>query len=326
MVIVRTPLRASFFGGGARPPADYLRSGRGAVIGGAIDKFVYVAINRFYSSLFDYKLRLAYRISECVESVEDLEHRPAKAVLSRFGLERDVEITVCSDLPAFSGLGSSSAFTVCMTHAVASFVGQPVNPEFLASTAIDLEQNSLGEAVGEQDQTFAAYGGLNYIEFLPCAPPKVTPLPVSHDDIASLESGMLLVFTGMKRKAQMVEQRKLGNMEKVRYLLDQMLDDVDKGLRLFSGALDLEAIGRLIHSSWLKKKGLDSGVSSPEIDLLYQLGISAGAFGGKVLGAGGGGFVLFIVDPSRMSRLRDALREYFLIDLRFSLNGSTKIL
>jgi D-glycero-alpha-D-manno-heptose-7-phosphate kinase len=326
MVITRTPLRASFFGGGTDLPGYFVGAGRGAVIGGAIDKYIYVAINRFFSELFDYNLRLAYRISECVQSVEDLQHKPAREILKYFGLVRDVEITVSSDLPAFSGLGSSSAFTVSMIHSVSSFLGIRTDPVTLATTAIDVEQNRLQESVGGQDQTFAAYGGLNLIEFFPNMPPKVTPLQLSASDIALLESSMVLVFTGVKRRANNVEKIKLARMDDIRHLFDQMLVDVDKGLRLFSQPLDLEALGRLLHDSWAKKRALDASVSSPEIDQLYETGIRCGAFGGKVLGAGGGGFVLFLADPKVVPRIRDNLREYLSIDFRFSMMGSTQIL
>jgi D-glycero-alpha-D-manno-heptose-7-phosphate kinase len=321
LIISKTPLRISFFGGGTDLP-EYFNENRGAVLGSAIDKFVYVSINRFYSALFDYRIRLAYRISECVTDVSDIQHKPAREILSDVGITRDVEIAITADLPAFSGLGSSSSFSVGLIHAAQAFVGSICEPSQLATAAIRIERDVLMEKVGCQDQTFAAFGGFNLIEFLPGKAPIVTPVHLQPSTASEIARGVMLFYTGVRRKAQDIEGRKIASMAEIRSTLDRMLLDVDQGIKLLTVSQDIEAFGRLLGENWHHKRTLDPSVSSPEIDQLYNLGIKSGAFGGKLLGAGGGGFMLFVCDPSKQFAIRHALKDFVEIPVQLFAEGS----
>jgi len=321
MIISKTPLRISFFGGGTDLP-DFFKSGRGAVLGSAIDKYIYVAINRFYGRLFDYRLRLAYRLTECVNHASQLQHRPASVILSEVGLEQDVEITLNADLPAFSGLGSSSSFTVGLYNAALSFKGLNISPGELTRLSIHTERTLLHESVGCQDQTFASYGGLRVIEFFPHREPVVSTLSISQAIFDELNESVLLFFTGIKRRAQDLESKKISNIEVLRPTFNRMLADVDSAVDLLQSKGDVEAFGRLLRQSWELKRSLDPDVSSPTIDFMYQEGIRAGAFGGKLLGAGGGGFMMFICPLVSHSKLRLALADFIEIPVRLGAEGS----
>ena len=324
MIISKTPLRVSFFGGGTDIP-EYFRGGRGAVVGSAIDKYIYISINRFFSKLFDYRLRLAYRLTECVDHVYELQHKPAAAILASVGLTQDVEIGINADLPAFSGLGSSSSFTVGLINAASTFNGCSLKPEELASLAIQMERDTLHEAVGYQDQTFAAYGGLRIIEFFPERDPVVTALRLNALALKELSQSVVLFFTGIKRKAQDIESKKIKNIDRLTMTLDKMLRDVDTAVEIIEKSGDVEAFGRLLRRSWHLKRSLDDGVSNAQIDSMYQRGLAAGAYGGKLLGAGGGGFMLFICPLEFQENLRFELSEFTEIPVQLCAAGSSII-
>lgn len=319
MIISKTPLRISFFGGGTDFPEFFHEHG-GAVLGTAIDKNIYHSVTRFPSELFDYSIRLAYRRTECVRTLDEIEHAPFREVLRHFGIERDVEIALAADLPSLSGLGSSSSFTVGLINALSAFSGKFMPKDVLARKAIHMERDVLRETVGWQDQIFAAYGGLNLIEFERGGTFNVHRIALSKERQRELEDSILLFYTGITRRASEVETNKLRNLARIRENLLRMYRLVEQAHGILTGNGPLSEFGRLLHSSWMEKRALDPGVSSTEIDRLYQLGIDAGALGGKLLGAGGGGFIAFFVPKERQAAVREALAGHF--EISFSMNAA----
>lgn len=322
MIIAKTPLRISFFGGGTDFPEFFTQHG-GAVLGTAIDKHIYHSVTAFPSKLFDYSIRLAYRQVECVRTLEEIEHRPFKEILRYFGIELDVEIALAADLPSFSGLGSSSSFTVGLANALSAYTGKFMPRHELARLAIYIERDVLQETVGWQDQIFAAYGGLNLVEFERDGTFNVHRITMPKDRQVELEQSILLFFTGITRRAGDVEKNKLRNLNLIRENLLRMHRMVEKAHGLLTGGAPLSEFGRLLDTTWQEKRLLDPSVSSPEIDGMYELAINAGALGGKLLGAGGGGFMAFFVPPERHDSVREALRNYFEISFAINAPGSS---
>ena len=322
MIITRTPLRVSFFGGGTDFP-DFFSIHGGAVLGTAIDKYIYHTVSHLPSWLFDHKIRFAYRKVEHARSLDDVEHRPFREILRYCGVLQDVEVNLASDLPSFSGLGSSSSFTVGLIKGLNAFQGRHIGQEQLARAAIEVERNVLGEAVGLQDQIFAAYGGLNIVQFRGHAEFTVERVPLSEDRMWELDQSLLVFFTGITRRAQDVERAKLANLHRIQNNLKNMLLLVDKAYDALTGNGSLAAFGRLLHETWIEKRRLDTAVSAPEIDRLYEAGIAAGALGGKLLGAGGGGFMLFFVPIEKQAAVRRALHGYHEVPFSINAPGST---
>jgi D-glycero-alpha-D-manno-heptose-7-phosphate kinase len=319
MIICRTPFRISFFGGGTDFP-EFFSKGRGAVLGTAIDKYVYHSVLPFPSALFDYAVRLSYSQVEHVQTLEDVQHRPFREALRSCGIEKDIEISLSADLPSFSGLGSSSSFIVGLLNALTVFRGECLAPEALAHRAIDLERNVLGECVGYQDQVFAAYGGLNLIEFTGEDEFRVERLSLSAGRLGALESSSLLFFTGLRRSAAEVEQQKLNRLGEITDTLKRMLLLVEKAHDLLTGNRPLAEFGSLLDSTWQEKRTLAPGVSSARIDRMYSLAREGGALGGKLLGAGAGGFMLFFVPEERQASVRTKLAEF--PEIAFSMNAA----
>lgn len=322
MIITRTPLRVSFFGGGTDFP-DFFGKHGGAVLGTAIDKYIYHTVSHLPSWLFDHKIRFAYRKVEHVKSLDEIEHRPFREILRHCGVVKDVEVNLASDLPSFSGLGSSSSFTVGMIKGLSAFQGRHIGQDELARAAIHVERNVLKEAVGMQDQIFAAYGGLNVIRFRGDGDFVVERVPIGETRMRELGDSLLLYFTGITRRAQEVEANKLANLGRIEDNLKKMLLLVDRAYDALTGNKGLADFGRLLNETWIEKKKLDPSVSAPEIDRLYDAGMSAGALGGKLLGAGGGGFMLFFVPGERQAAVRAALRDYHEVPFAINAPGST---
>jgi D-glycero-alpha-D-manno-heptose-7-phosphate kinase len=318
MIICQTPFRISFFGGGTDWPEFFLQHG-GAVLGTTIDKYIYHAMTSFYSHLFDYSIRLAYRKVECIKSVDDIEHRPFREILKYFGITRDVEINLAADLPSFSGLGSSSSFTVGLINAICAFQGQFISKHDLAYTAIKIERELLGEAVGCQDQVFAAFGGLDVIEFNRPDDIVVNRVVMSQERRTELDESLLLYFTGITRSAQHIERQKIAGLAQSRDHLITILRQVERGHSLLTSKRPLSAFGELLDQAWEKKRELGTQVSNPEIDQMYQMARDAGAIGGKLLGAGGGGFLLLFVPPERQENFRSAFNY---CEVPFHINSS----
>lgn len=321
MIISRAPLRISFFGGGTDYPEYFLKEG-GAVLATAIDKYSYVTASPFQSHLFDYGLRVSYRKVELVKSVDEIEHNVYRECLRLCGLERDLELHNVADLPAFTGLGSSSAFTVSLLHALHSFKGEYRTPEQLAYEAIYVERHLLNDNVGCQDQTLAAFGGFNLIEFRSEDDILVHRVPLAPARRQEFEQHLFIIFTGITRKAADVVAKQLARVAENRETLRQMRAMVDEGWNILMSNTSLAEFGKLLDQAWQAKRSLDGGVSNDEIDRLYELGINVGAFGGKLLGAGGGGFLMFFAPPEVHTSLQHTFEAYHTLCVHTNSPGS----
>jgi D-glycero-alpha-D-manno-heptose-7-phosphate kinase len=326
IITSRTPLRVSLFGGGTDYPA-YFERHRGAVIGFTINKYIYISVLRL-GSYVDYRYRLSYSKVEMVDNAAQIQHPVVRALLHRYGCDDAMDFSIQSDLPASSGLGSSSAFTVGLIHLLSNLQGVPRTKLELAREAIDVEQNVLGENVGVQDQLHAAFGGLNRFDFRSGAPFTMRPIDISGAELRLLAEWMLLVFTGTKRRATEVVAEQVQNTasRKIDEDLSRLLDIVDAGQRILEqergGKLPVE-LGRLLHESWMVKRRLSAKVSSSEIDDLYDHCVRLGALGGKLCGAGGGGFLLMIVPPERRAAFCEAMQVRRCVDFEIDFAGST---
>ncbi|MFN5515547.1 MAG: GHMP kinase [Cyanobacteriota bacterium] len=321
MLISRAPVRISFFGGGTDYPEYFLKEG-GAVLATAIDKFSYITASPFLSHLFDYSVRVSYRKVELVKTPEEMEHRVFRECLKLCGLEKDIELHNVADLPAFTGLGSSSAFTVSLLQALHSFKGEFIRPLDLAYEAIYVERHLVQDKVGCQDQLMAALGGFNLVEFRTETDILVHRLPLSPQRLQEFEDHLFIVFTGIKRRAAQVVEKQLQRVGDNRDTLKTMRRMVDQGWDILTGAQNFSAFGELLHQAWLAKRSLDQGISNPEIDRLYDLGRSAGAWGGKLLGAGAGGFMLFFAPPEVHPQLRQTFAQHQVLTVKINAPGS----
>jgi D-glycero-alpha-D-manno-heptose-7-phosphate kinase len=321
MIITQTPLRISFLGGGTDYPEYFERYG-GAVLGTAVDKSAYFAMSHFHSQLFDYSIRLAYRKVECVGALDEIEHVPFRECLRWTGIESDIEINHAAELPAMTGLGSSSSFVVGLLNTIYAFQRRMVPPLDLAYQAIDLERGVLKESVGCQDQTFAAVGGFNLIEFRRMGDFVVHRIPLGPTRLAEFESHLICFFTGIKRRAEDLASRQVKRVGENRDRLARMRAMVDEGYAALVGSGNMAEFGRLLHQSWVMKRELDDGISNDAIDQHYEAGIEAGAIGGKLLGAGGGGFLLFFAPPETHDRIRKKLGDLLEVSFRLDAPGT----
>jgi D-glycero-alpha-D-manno-heptose-7-phosphate kinase len=320
MIISRTPFRISFFGGGTDYPDWYRRHG-GAVLATTINKYCYISC-RYLPPFFDHKFRVVYsRIEDC-RNIDEILHPPVREALRFLNFEQGVEIHHDGDLPARSGLGSSSSFTVGLLNALYALRGVMVDKSELARKAIHIEQERLNEAVGSQDQALAAYGGLNHIEFLQNGEINVMPLTLSPERIKELNAHLMLFFTGVSRTASAVVREYLPEVMTKETQLARMREMVDESLGLLRGRGDLASFGRLLHESWKLKRGLSPKISTSHVDAVYEAGLAAGAIGGKLIGAGGGGFVLLFVPPERQPAVAERLRDLVHVPIKFEFSGS----
>jgi D-glycero-alpha-D-manno-heptose-7-phosphate kinase len=320
-VMTRAPVRVSFFGGGTDYP-EYFRTQGGAVLATAIDKFSYVTASAFLSRLFDYKVRVSYRQVELVKNVGEIQHRVFRACLEFCGLEKDVELHNVADLPAFSGLGSSSAFTVALLQALHAFKGEAVKGIQLAYEAIHIERWVLKDNVGCQDQTTAAVGGFNLIEFRSEDDIAVHRVPVSPARIEELEAHLLVIFTQITRKASDVVANQLKRVGENYDTLKKMRHMVDRGWHILTGAGSLISFGELLNEAWQAKQSLAQDVSNDKINAMYRLARENGAVGGKLLGAGGGGFLLLFVPPENREQIRRVFSNDQEIEVRLNAPGA----
>jgi D-glycero-alpha-D-manno-heptose-7-phosphate kinase len=321
MKMTRAPLRVSFFGGGTDYP-EHFREHGGAVLGSAIDKFSYVTASPFPSRLFDYQIRVSYRKVELVKTVDEIQHAVYRECLKYCGLEKDVELHNVADLPSFTGLGSSSTFTVGLLHALHAFKGEDVQGIDLAYEAIHIEREVLKENVGCQDQTLAAVGGFNRIAFRREDDIDVQPVPITPERQAELESHFFIVFTGVTRRASEVAASQLDKVSANRDTLKAMEGMVDRAWDILTGTGPLSAFGELLHEAWAAKRSLCPKISSPQIDEMYERGRACGALGGKLLGAGGGGFLLLFAPPERRAALLETFEGYQEIRIHLNAPGS----
>jgi D-glycero-alpha-D-manno-heptose-7-phosphate kinase len=321
MIISRAPVRISFFGGGTDYPEYFCKEG-GAVLATAIDKFSYVTVSPFLSHLFDYSMRVSYSKVELAKNVSDIEHSVFRECLKLFRLEKDIEIHNVADLPAFTGLGSSSTFTVSLIHALHCFKGEFVRPIDLAYEAIHVERNLLKDNVGCQDQVTAALGGFNLIEFKTEEDIRVHRLPISQRRMTEFEQHLFVVFTGITRKAAKLVVKQLERISANTGTLKQMRGMVDQGWEILVGERPLSTFGSLLNQAWEAKRSLEGGISCTEIDKMYEMGRRAGAWGGKLLGAGGGGFILFFAPPESHANLKKTFADHQVLSVKINSPGS----
>ncbi len=321
MIISRTPFRISFFGGGTDYPQWYREHG-GSVISATINKYSFITA-RHLPPFFDYRYRIRYYETEETTTVEDIRHPSARECLKLFDYENGLEIVHHADLPARSGLGSSSTFTVGLLNALAGLENQMLSKKELALRAIHVEQDLIGEAVGSQDQMAAAFGGFNRIDFRDDHDITVTPILMSPERRQALEDHLMLVFTGFARCAPDIaaEQiNQMGNKQKEHAQIQALAEDA---FQLFGSEGDIVTdFGRLLHEQWMIKREITSRIANTFIDEIYETGRRAGAIGGKLLGAGGGGFMAFVAKPGDQPKVRQELEKFLHVPFRFENSGS----
>ena len=324
MIITSTPLRISFFGGGTDYPVWYREYG-GSVLSTTIDKRCYITCRRL-PPFFEYHTRLSYSKVENVRRNDEIEHPSVRACLQFMGVEEGLEIQHVADLPARSGLGTSSAFTVGLLLGLYALKNQMRDKHALAAEAIHVEQDLLREAVGAQDQVSAAYGGFNRINFDTDGSIEVRRTLTLPSRLAELEQHLALYFTGFSRFASEIAQEQLRMTPHKKQELNTMLQFVDEAEAIIVNPdRSLHEFGRLLHESWQIKRTLTQKISNASIDEIYEAGRSAGALGGKLLGAGGGGFMLFFVPPERREALRMRLKKLLCVPFSFSGKGSSVV-
>ncbi len=325
MIISRTPFRISFFGGGTDYPAWFRENG-GVVLATAIDKYCYISC-RHLPPFFEHKYRIVYSKIENVQNIADIKHPAVRAALDWLHCEDGLEIHHDGDLPARSGLGSSSAFTVGLINAIKALRGQYITDEQLARDAIHIEQDILKENVGSQDQISTAYGGFNRIQFLTDNSFKVTPVVLPPARVERLERHLMLFFTGISRFSSDIAKSQIENIKERQTELRRMEEMVGEALAVLGRQnAGLDDFGRLLDEGWKHKRGMSNKVSNSTIDDIYADAQKAGALGGKLLGAGGGGFMLFFVEPEQRDALRERLRKLIHVPFRFERSGSRIVL
>ena len=325
MIISRTPYRISFFGGGTDYPAWYLKEG-GAVLSTTIDKYCYISA-RALPPFFSERHRIVWSHIETVNSVSEILHPAVREGLRFLGFTNatGVEIHHQGDLPARSGIGSSSTFAVGLIRALSSLRGHAIDKHELACKALELEQNVLKESVGSQDQVAAAYGGLNVIHFLPDGSFRVDPLKIPATRAEEFEKHLLLLYTGTSRMGGEIAAAVIAGMRDKTAELRRMRRLVDEAAGILTDRGGLEKIGELLHETWLLKRGLAEGVTSSEVDEIYRIARENGAIGGKLLGAGAKGFMLFFVPPEKQAAVQCALNRFVWVPFQFETEGSTTI-
>lgn len=321
MIISRTPFRISFFGGGTDYPAWYEDHG-GMVLSTTINKYAYITA-RVLPPFFDYKHRIQYHLKEEVASLEEIKHPVVREATKLLKISHGIEIVHSADLPAQSGLGSSSTFTVGLLHALYAMKNRMVTKRELALSAINLEQNIIGEAVGSQDQTVAAFGGLNLIEFSKTFTFQVREVTISQERTQSLQEHLLLCFTGFSRSAEKIAKAQIEVTSAIENELNLMRQILNQATNIITNINNpIEEFGSLLNEQWLLKRSLTSYISNSDIDDIYNAGMDAGAIGGKLLGAGGGGFMLFFAKPENHKKIKDSLKRKLFVPFRFEKTGS----
>ncbi len=323
MIISRTPFRVSFFGGGTDYPA-WFNARAGAVLCSSINKYCYISC-RTLPPFFEHKIQVAWSKIERVKDRSEIQHPAVRETLAFFQEEGGVEIHTDADLPARSGLGSSSAFTVGLTNALYAYRGMMPTKMQLALDAIHIEQERLKENVGCQDQVIAAFGGFNHITFSAGSKGpivKVSPLICKPQRLAFFQDHLMLMFTGLSRTASEIAEEQIKKTPVNGKALETMLHMVEEGMQILTGTGDIKEFGKLLHESWLLKKSLSTQISNSSIDQIYTVARGAGAIGGKILGAGGGGFMLLFARPEDQPAIKEALKDFLHVPFRFENQGS----
>lgn len=318
IIISRTPLRISFVGGGTDIPEYYRNNGGGAVVNAAIDKYVHIVVNK----KFDDQVRVSYGQTEIVSKAEDVRHPLVREALRLLDIRKGVEIVSISDIPSHgTGLGSSSTFTVGLLNALHAWVSEHASAKQLAEEAVRIERDIIKDPGGKQDQYIAAYGGLRFMEFHPDERVDVTPVIMGEDNLQRLQKSLLLFYTGMGRNGTSILKGQINEMENhwehykvMRQLASDLYHDLENG--------SVHSLGKYLHENWERKRRLHGPISNATIDALYARALHAGAVGGKIIGAGGGGFLLLYVPPDRQKAVRDTLANLRLEPFSFEPLGS----
>lgn len=320
MIIVQTPLRISFFGGGTDFPSFFREEG-GCVLSSAIDKYIFVSVKE----RFDEKLRIGYTQTEMVDSVDEIQHELIREALRMTGIGSSIEVATMGDIPSEgSGLGSSSTVTVGALHALYTYLGEIVSAETLARQACHIEITRLKKPIGIQDQYIAAYGNLRYIEFMPDGQVKVEKVLLDTESRRALNDRFLLFFTGVSRKADNILKEQKENMKERIHVLREIKQMVHEAREVLASG-DFDTFGQLMHESWKLKKSLAGSITNGGIDEMYELARRCGATGGKLTGAGGGGFLLLYVPYEKQSAVRKALCGFRELPFRLESDG-TKVI
>lgn len=320
MIISRTPYRISFFGGGTDYPNWYLKHG-GSVLATAIDKYCYITC-RYLPPFFEHRSRIVYSKIESVSALDQIQHPAVRETLRFLNIERGIEIHHDGDLPARSGMGSSSSFTVGLLNALYALKGIMPGKQRLLTESIHIEQHMIGETVGSQDQVLAAFGGFNHVNFMTNGDILARPVIMTAEAMHHFNDHLMLFYTGIKRTASDVADSYVPNIEDKKRQLRIMKDLVHEALSVLAKGADFDEFGSLLHEAWEAKRTLSSTVSSAEIDGMYDAARKAGALGGKITGAGGGGFMLLFVRPEHQQQVRDTLKSQIYVPFRFDTSGS----
>jgi D-glycero-alpha-D-manno-heptose-7-phosphate kinase len=321
VIITRTPFRISFFGGGTDYPAYYREHG-GAVLSTTINRYCYIT-TRLLPPFFDHRYCIRYSKREDVNAIDEIQHPSVRECLRFVQIDQGIEMVHTSDIPAMSGVGSSSAFTVGLLNSLYALTGRMATKRQLAMEAIHVEQNLIGENVGSQDQTAAAFGGLNRIDFSGDGGPLVTPVTIRSEALQHVQQHLLFFFTGFSRISSAVAAAQVAAMPAKLTQLALMKEMVARAVEILCGPLEKYSdFGELLHEAWMVKRSLTDKISDSAIDAIYEAGRAAGAIGGKLCGAGGGGFMLFYAPPHRHSQIKQALAKLVHVPIRFDTLGS----
>jgi D-glycero-alpha-D-manno-heptose-7-phosphate kinase len=321
MIIIRTPFRISFFGGGTDYPVWYEKNG-GSVLSTSIDKYCHITC-RFLPPFFKYKYKISYSRIEKAKTWHKIGHPSVKGSLKFMNMENDgISLSYDSDLPARSGLGSSSSFTVGLLNALNCMKGRDIDRLQLAKDAINVEQNIIRENVGSQDQVAAAFGGFNRIDFESKNKIRVSPIIAPKHRIKKLQNHLMIFFTGFSRTASTIAAEQIKITPQKNKELQTMHKMVSRAIDILEGSEDINEFGKLLHESWQIKKHLTSKISNSTIDKIYDTALAAGATGGKLLGAGGGGFILIFSRPEFKDKIKEKLKRLIHVPFSFEKGGS----
>jgi len=321
MIISKTPFRISFFGGGTDYPVWY-KENRGQVLSTTIDKYCYITL-RYLPPFFPYKHRIVYSKIETVKNINEILHPAVRAALDFLKIDKGLEIHHDGDLPARTGMGSSSAFTVGLLNSLYGLKGVMISKDRLAKEAIYIERDVLKESVGSQDQVAAAHGGFNKISFAGNDEIKIEPITLTEARIKELESHLVLYFTGFSRYASEVAKTQIEKTPDRKRELTLMYQMVDTAVNILNDEnKNILEFGKLLNETWQLKKSLTDKISTPEIDDIYQRALEVGAVGGKLLGAGGGGFLLLFIPPEKQKKVREEFKNLLEVKFHFEKGGS----
>jgi len=320
VIISRTPFRISFFGGGSDYPSWYRENG-GEVLATTIDKYCYITC-RYLPPFFEHRYRMVYSRIENCRTIDDIRHPAIREVLKFLNIDRGLEIHHDGDLPARSGMGSSSSFAVGLLHALYGLTGKMASKQQLADEGIYVEQEILKETVGSQDQVLAAYGGLNRVTFPREGDIAVRPVTLSPERKQELNDHLMLFYTAIQRTASDVAKTYIEDTATKERQIRSMIDMVDEGISILGSGRDIDSFGELLNEAWKAKSNLGGLVTNSHVDEIYHQAKQAGATGGKLLGAGGGGFMLLFAPPEKHRQVRERLDHLIHVPFRFEGSGS----